>query len=546
MTELHYLPVAELARCIRKRQLSPLELTRSLLDRIARHDGRLHAILTVTEELALAQAKAAQIELGGGIDRGPLHGIPFGLKDIIATAGVRTTAHSKLLADNVPQADAKVVELIYRAGGSLLGKLATFEFALGGTSRDLPWPPARNPWSLDHLPGGSSSGAGAAVAAGFLPLAIGTDTGGSIRWPAAVCGIVGLKPTYGLVSRRGVLPNTFSMDHCGPLARTVEDCALMLQAIAGYDAADPGSIAVPVPDYHAALGGDLRGLRIGLVESWYSGGDAHPELAPAMSRAIATLCDLGAIVERVALPDLQTFGDCKTVISTAELYAIHEPDLKTRPQDFGMLLRNRVLPGGLLRAEDYVQAQRLRLELCRRLGAALADYDLLATAGWLRPAEPAAPTGLGGMTSLITAPFSVGGLPAIVLPCGFTADGFPLSLQFGGRPFDEPTVLRAAHVYEQATEWHRRHPDLESLTSPKQLADELRGSPRVAARPPGFSYEEIREMAGRAGLTLSEQHLAELAETFPHYAAMAARLPRGRAREDELAHLFNPARICAP
>jgi aspartyl-tRNA(Asn)/glutamyl-tRNA(Gln) amidotransferase subunit A len=321
VTELHYLSVAELARRIRKRELTPVELTRAMLDRIKRHDGRLHAILTVTEEQALAQARAAEAELGAGIDRGPLHGIPFGLKDIIATAGIRTTAHSKLLADNVPAADARVVELLYGAGGCLLGKLATFEFALGGPSYDLPWPPARNPWSLDNMPGGSSSGAGAAVAAGFLPLAIGTDTGGSIRWPAAACGIVGLKPSYGLVSRRGVLPNTFSMDHCGPLARSVEDCALALQAIAGYDTADPGSIAVTVPDYREALGGDLRGLRIGLVESWYSGGDTHPALAAAVGRAIATLRDLGAKVEPVALPDLQSFGDCKTVISTVELYA---------------------------------------------------------------------------------------------------------------------------------------------------------------------------------------------------------------------------------
>jgi aspartyl-tRNA(Asn)/glutamyl-tRNA(Gln) amidotransferase subunit A len=545
MTELCYASAVELGRRLRCRELSPVELTQALLDRVDRYDLRIHAFVTVTGEHALAQARIAEAEISAGIDRGPLHGIPFGLKDIIATAGIRTTAHSKLLADNIPEADARVVELMYQGGATLLGKLATYEFALGGLSHDLPWPPARNPWNLARLPGGSSSGAGAAVAAGFLPLAIGTDTGGSIRWPAAVCGLVGLKPTYGLISRRGVQPNTFSMDHCGPISRTVEDCALLLQALAGYDAHDPGSIAGPIPDYRAAFGGDLRGLKIGLVDNWYAGADVHPELTLAMSRAIATLSDLGAVVEQVVLPDLQVFGDCKTMISTAELYAIHEPDLKTRPDDFGMVLRNRVLPGALLRAEDYVQAQRLRLELCGRLGAALGRHDVLVTAGWLGPAEPAIARPLGGMASLITAPFSVGGLPAIVLPCGVTTEGLPLSLQIAGRPFDEQTVLRVAHAYEQATEWHKRHPDLDSLREPMLLDELPHGGPPQLTNLPEYAREELRTLLARAGLTLSEQHLTEFAEIFPHYAAAAARLPRGRSRSDELAHLFNPVRACA-
>ncbi len=254
-----FLTIAELARLYDQRELSPVEATRALLDRIARHDGRLHSFIRVTPEVALAEAAAAERELMQGRRRGPLHGIPYALKDIIETAGIATTGHSKLCQDYVPATDADIVVRLKAAGGILMGKLATWEFALGGPSWDLPWPPALNPWNPDHLPGGSSSGAGAAVAAGFVPGAIGTDTGGSVRGPAAFCGLAGLKPTYGRVSRRGVFPNTFTMDHCGPLTRSAEDIALILQVIAGFDPEDPGSEDVPVPDYRAALSGGISG-----------------------------------------------------------------------------------------------------------------------------------------------------------------------------------------------------------------------------------------------------------------------------------------------
>jgi aspartyl-tRNA(Asn)/glutamyl-tRNA(Gln) amidotransferase subunit A len=457
-----FFTIAELNRLYDRRELSPVEVTQALLDRIAAYDGRLHSFIRVTPEVALAEARTAERELTAGRRRGPLHGIPYALKDIIDTTSIPTTGHSRLCQDYVPTADAHLVTLLKAGGAVLMGKLATWEFALGGPSWDLPWPPARNPWNLDTLPGGSSSGAGAAVAAGFVPAAVGTDTGGSIRGPAAVCGIAGLKPTYGRVSRRGVFPNTFTMDHCGPLTRSAEDIALFLQVVAGFDPEDPGSEDTPVPDYAAALTGRIEGLRLGLVEHWYAHG-AHPDLAPAIAAAVELLRGLGAVVEPVGLSSLRDYTDCKTTISIAELYAIHEHNLKTRPQDFGRILRNRVLPGALIRAEDYVQALRWRTVLAREQALALKCYDALLTAGALGVAEPADPDRPDRLVSVpsITMPFSVGGLPALAIPCGFSrAEGLPLSLQIAAAPFAEATVLRIAYAYQQATDWHRRQPDL--------------------------------------------------------------------------------------
>jgi len=461
--DVAFLTIAELGRLYRRRELSPVEVTRALLARIAAHDGKLHSFLRVTEEAALAAAAEAERELMAGKARGPMHGIPYALKDIIATAGIRTTGHSKLRQDYVPEADAELVTRLKAGGGIMLGKLATWEFALGGPSWDLPWPPARNPWNPDYLPGGSSSGAGAAVAAGFVPGAVGTDTGGSIRGPAAVCGLAGLKPTYGRVSRRGVFPNTFSMDHCGPLTRSAEDIALFLGVIAGFDPEDPGSEDVAVPDYPAGLNGGVRGLRLGLVEDWHRDAKAHPDLAPAIEAAVEVLRGEGAIIEPIRLSSLRDYTDCKTTISSVELFAIHEHDLKTRPQDFGRILRNRVLPGGLIRAEDYLEALRWRTALAMEQARALQQVDAFITAAALNVADradPAMPDRLVSTPS-ITMPFSVGGLPALAIPCGFSArEGLPLSLQIAAAPFAEALVLRIAHTYQQATDWHGRHPTL--------------------------------------------------------------------------------------
>jgi len=365
----------------------------------------------------------------------------------------------------VPEKDAEIARRLKAAGAVLLGKLATWEFSHGGPSFDLPWPPARNPWNTDCLPGGSSSGAGAALAAGFVPFAIGTDTGGSVRGPAAFCGLAGLKPSYGRVSRRGVFSNTFTMDHCGPLTRSAEDVAAVMATIAGYDPDDPSTADEPVPDYPAELGGGVRGLRIGLVEGWHASPGAHPELGAAIDAAVGVLEGLGAHIERVALSGLREYTDCKSIISAVEHFAIHAEEFRTRPQDFGRIFRNRVLPGAIIRGEDYVQALRWRTVLAREQAAALKRVDAFVTAGALGVADRANPEATAadrfafGLS--ITQPFSISGVPALTIPCGFTrAEGLPLSLQIAAGPMQDALVLRIAHAYQRATDWHRRHPAL--------------------------------------------------------------------------------------
>lgn len=391
----------------------------------------------------------------------PVTGIPYGLKDVINTAGILTTGQSKILQHNFPEHDAEVEARLKQAGGVLLGKLTTYEFAHGGPSWDLPWPPAMNPWKAGYLPGNTSSGPGAAVAAGLLPAAIGTDTGGSIRMPAAVCGIVGVKPTFGLVSRRGILPNTFTFDTCGPMTRTVEDAAIMLGIIAGYDDEDISSVERETVDYTRDLALGVRGVRIGWVRHWYEGdASCHPDVAPAVEKSLKSLEEAGAIVEEVRLSDLLVYQDCKTTISITEMFSAYEHEFRTRPQDFGLMFRNKVLSGALIRAEDYFQALRQRLWLSRQLAHAFREFDVLATAGWLTPAEPAMPDKLDKFLRPpnITTPFSVGGQPAMNIPCGFSDDGLPLSLQLAARHFEEPLMFRVGHAYQQMTAWHTMHP----------------------------------------------------------------------------------------
>ncbi|MGE0688621.1 MAG: amidase, partial [Dehalococcoidia bacterium] len=340
--------LAEAAALIETKQLSPVELTQILLDRVEAYNPRLDAFITQTADLAMTQAKAAEAEIAAGTYRGPMHGIPFGLKDIYNTKGILTTGHSRTAIDNVPTEDAFTTAKLYEAGGVLMGKLATHEYAHGGPSFDLPWPPARNPWNREHFTAGSSSGSGAALAAGLVLAALGSDTGGSIRGPAALCGIVGLKPTYGLVSRRGVMPNSFSFDHAGPMAWNVEDCAILLQAIAGYDAGDPASAKVDLPDYRSALTGDIKGLRIGLVRHWYTDEfKASDDMTAAIDAAAETLRKLGATVEEVKLRHLQEYSDVKIVMAESELFSVHSANLRTRPGDFGKDFLVRSLPACL-------------------------------------------------------------------------------------------------------------------------------------------------------------------------------------------------------
>jgi aspartyl-tRNA(Asn)/glutamyl-tRNA(Gln) amidotransferase subunit A len=460
-SEFAYLGVAEAAELIRTKKLSPVEYVTALLARIERHDRDYNAFIALTPDQALAAARAAEAEIAAGRWRGPFHGIPYALKDIIDVEGLATTAHSKILIGNIARRHAEVAARLEAAGGVLLGKLSTHEFAIGGPSFDLPWPPARNPWNRDHFCGGSSSGSGAGLAAGFFPAALGTDTGGSIRNPASMCGITGMKPTYGRVSRRGVVPLAFSLDHVGPMTRTVRDNALMLQVIAGHDAGDPASATEPVPDYSAMLGPSVKDLRIGVIRHFYTRDVvANPEQVEALEAAVTLFGEAGARISEVRLQSLQDFSACGQIILAAEAYAVHEPWLKERAQDYGARARERLLAGAALRAVDYVQAVRWRLELRNRVAEAFANIDVALTASSMDPAcriddDEALATNYWRQARM---PFNVTGQPALVLPAGFSKDGLPLSLQLIGRPFAEPMVYRIAQLYEDATHWTKRHP----------------------------------------------------------------------------------------
>jgi len=461
---LHELTIAEAGRALRDGTVTSAALAEHALARIDALDGALDAFVLVTRERALADAARADAELQRGIDRGPLHGIPYGLKDIYDTAGIRTTCHSRLRLDVVPEADSEVAGRLAAGRGVLVGKLATHEFAIGGPSFDLPFPPARNPWNPEHMPGGSSSGSGAAVAARMLRMAMGSDTGGSIRGPACYCGIVGLKPTYGRVSRRGVFPLSYTLDHCGPLTRSVEDAALTMQVIAGHDPGDPMSAAMPVPDFSAGLGQDLTGLTFGYPRGFFTENPvAAPEVVAALDAAAQTFARLGAKVEQIELPSYGLFEACGRAILIAEAYAIHEQDLKTRPLAYGRYTYQRLAAGAVLSAADLVQAYRLRTELATMLNRqVLAQFDaIITTTGIVEaPRFDAFGPDVGGWSAMMTIPFNVTGNPALALPAGFSAAGLPLGMQIVGRLFDEPTVLRIGAAYEAATDWIAATPDL--------------------------------------------------------------------------------------
>ncbi len=463
MSELAYLSLAEAAERIRTKDLSPVEYTQDLIGRIDAHDATFNAFLRQTPELALEHAKQAEAAIQAGNWQGPLHGMPVGLKDIIDVRGIPTTGHSRILADNVAQANAVVTQRLRDAGAVLMGKLSTHEFAIGGPSFDLPWPPARNAWHRDHFPGGSSSGSGVAVAAGFLPAALGTDTGGSVRNPASMCGIVGMKATYGRVSRRGVLPLSYALDHVGPMTRTVTDNAILLGAIAGYDPDDPGSARMPVPDFTADLDQGVKGLKIGVIRRFYTQDfEADAEMAQGIEAALAVLAEQGATIHEIDPGPLADYAAANRVILLSEAYAIHEQWLQERPQDYGDLARERLLPGAFLRAADYVHATRQRTVLQQTFNACMASLDVAITASSMDPACPIEDEELCQATygRQARAPFNLTGSPALALPTGFASSGLPLSMQIIGNPFDEVTVYRVARAYERATEWTSRHPDL--------------------------------------------------------------------------------------
>jgi aspartyl-tRNA(Asn)/glutamyl-tRNA(Gln) amidotransferase subunit A len=459
--DLFYMTAAEAGRRIAAKQLSSLELTDALLARTEAIDGKLNAYIEVTAEAARAAAKAADAATAKGEIRGPLHGVPVALKDIIDLEGVRTTAHSKLLLDNVAKSDAFVTARLKQAGCVITGKLSTHEFAIGGPAFDLPFPPARNPWNPEHHPGGSSSGAGASVAAGMVPMALGTDTGGSVRNPASCCGIVGIKATYGRVSRRGVLPLSFSLDNVGPLTRTVEDNALVLGAIAGHDPADPGSAAKPVPDFAAALRDGVKGLKIGIIRHFYAEDMlADEEMSASVEAAADLLGSLGAGVREVKLPPLSQYAACNRVVMLGEAYAIHQKWLQTRPGDYSATTRRRLLPGAFLTAADYVNATRVRGKLVAAFYEQMAGLDAAITVSSMET-----PANLGDMQEVertyarqARAPFNLIGNPAIAIPSGFHSNGLPLALQIVGHAFGEPMCYRVAYAIEQALNLGTRRP----------------------------------------------------------------------------------------
>jgi aspartyl-tRNA(Asn)/glutamyl-tRNA(Gln) amidotransferase subunit A len=455
--ELVYAGIRELGTRFRKREVSPVELTTALLERIERLDPTLNAFVTVTADRALGEAKAAEAALERG-DTRPLLGIPVGYKDIYDTRGIRTTCGSALREHAVPDADATCVTRLQDAGCTMLGKLITHEFAWGLQCPRDRFKPARNPWNLDHIPGGSSSGSGAALAAGLCVGALGSDTGGSIRGPASFSGIVGLKPTYGRCSRAGVATLSWTLDHTGPMARSVDDCAHLLQALAGHDPLDPASSRAPVADYVGGIDRPIRGLRVGVPRDYFFDG-ADAEVTEAFEAAMATLRGLGADVRDVTIPSIWD-APSFMVIMASEAFSYHERDLREHPELYGDLLRERLMSGGLYTGAEYVQAMRLRERLRNEMLDVLRGVDLLATPTSPKPAPTFATmwdTTLGFPRSN-TPPFNLSGLPTLALPCGFARAGLPLSLQLSGRPFDEATVLRAGHAYERATEWHRRRP----------------------------------------------------------------------------------------
>ncbi len=470
MADLHWTSMTDLARMIASKEVSPVDVARAHLERIARLDSTLRSFITVCAEAALDEARAAEARLAAGDTLGPLHGVPIALKDLVDTAGVRTTGGSRILIDRVPAADATVVKRLRAAGAIVLGKLNMHEVAVGPEGRNVHHGDTRNPWdaTVHRLPGGSSSGSGAAVAAGLTPGALGSDTGGSIRIPSSLCGITGIKPTYGRVSRAGVLPLAWTLDHVGPMARSAADCALMLGSLAGYDPADATTSVLPVPHYTSALTGDVKGLRVGLLRSSFLEASA-PDVAAAVAQAAKTLESLGARVDEIALEHAVHAPAISFAIVGSEALAYHAGWLKARPGDYQPDVRDRLRAGAFVGGADYVRAQQARALVRDEVDEVLRHRDVL-----LAPATPITAPALGerevdvrgvildirSALVRLTRAFNVSGHPSCALPCGFSGGGLPIGMQIVGRAFDEATALRVADAYQRATDWHTRRPPL--------------------------------------------------------------------------------------
>jgi aspartyl-tRNA(Asn)/glutamyl-tRNA(Gln) amidotransferase subunit A len=459
-SDLTDLTLSEASEGVRTKAISPVELTKACLERIERLNPLLNAFITVAKEQTVAQAEEAEAEIMRGQRRGPLHGIPIGLKDNIDTAGTRTTAASGVFVNRVPGEDAEVVRRLKLAGAVIVGKLNLDEFAFGDTATLSHVGPVHNPWKLDTVAGGSSGGSAAAVAAHLCYGALGTDTGCSIRIPAAHCGIVGLRPSYGLVSTRGCVPLSWSLDTVGPICRTVADVAQVLKVIAGYDPEDIGSVNAPDVEYVASLEGKVRGLRAGVVRALFSK-ITDPDVKAAVNEAVTIVRSLGADVRDVELPTVPeaTFGN----VLLAESYVFHAPLLATEADHYHPVIRRRAESGATISATSYIRAHRDLERLRRVVGNVFSDVDLI-----LAPTSYMAPPTLeqsereqdGPIPDHPTLDLSIYGIPTISVPCGFTRSGLPIGLQISGPHLGEPKVLALAHAYEQATEWHKRRPSL--------------------------------------------------------------------------------------
>src|SRR5262245_16553793 len=469
--ELLKLTISELAAQIKARQVSPVEITEAALSQADRLQPTLHSWITILHDQALRQAKEQEAALARGEYRGPLQGIPIGIKDNIATAGIRTTVGSKVLADYIPDEDAQVVRLCQAAGAIILGKENLEEFAAGATSNNPHYGAVHNPWALEHIPGGSSGGGGANVAACVTFASLGTDLGGSVRLPGTFCGVVGLKQTYGRVSQRGLLVTSFNGDHIGPLTRSVRDSALMLQVIAGYDPLEPSTVPVPVDDYTAQLGQAVRGLKMGMPTHHYFE-LLDPEVESSVRQAIAALEGLGVELREVALPMMQYVGALR-IAGMADSVVTHEPFLATGRQDYGPDVLYRTLAGQFVLARDYSKAMKVQRLIKEEHARVLQEVDILVTPTAPVPAPPigAQTVTLGGTAHRVrgpgsgvisknTSPSNATGLPAITVPCGFTAAGLPIGLQLIGRPFEEALLFQVAHAYEAVSPARGRHPDV--------------------------------------------------------------------------------------
>ena len=465
-TPLHYMTIAELAALIKAREISPVEVTEAMLRRIEQIDGKYKSYATVMADQAHAAAKAAESEIAAGQYRGPLHGVPFAVKDLCFTEGVRTMGGSKVYIDHVPNLDATVVAKLNAAGSVPLGKLNLTEGAMGGYNPALDLP--LNPWNIDHWCGSSSSGSGVATAAGLCFGSLGSDTGGSIRFPAAACGTVGLKPTWGRVSRYGVFALAESLDHVGPLTRSSADAAISLQAIAGHDPNDPTSLPAPVPDMLDGIDAGVQGIRIGLDEKYATDG-VDPELAAAVIEGVAVMKELGAEIVPVQMPDVDSYLPAWPILCSAEAVAAHRENYPSRRDDYGPWFRGWLDMGAAVSGADYAEANNQRAELNGLIRDVFADIDALACPSTIGPARPITREEMYGTLSAdrgtsfqrYTVPYDYNGAPTISLPCGLNSDGLPLSLQFVGKALSEPLLCRIGYAYEQATDWHNLHPPID-------------------------------------------------------------------------------------